>query len=50
VSPVKWAILAFEGAIWRGFSWQEMMLPFAILLATGAVTFLLGARAFRTVV
>lgn len=46
-SPVKWAVLAMEGAIWRGFSLQEMLLPCAILVAVGGVTFGLGARLFR---
>jgi ABC-2 type transport system permease protein len=49
VSPVKWAILAFEGAIWRGFSATEMLLPCAILLAVGLVAFAIGAKSFRTV-
>ena len=26
-SPVKWAILGVEGAIWRGFTLSEMLLP-----------------------
>lgn len=43
VSPVKWAVLAIEGAIWRGFSFAEMATPVAILLATGAVCGLAGA-------
>jgi ABC-2 type transport system permease protein len=47
VSPVKWAILALEGAIWRGFSLQEMLLPCAILAAVGVVCFVAGIRVFR---
>ncbi len=46
-SPVKWAILSLEGAIWRGFTPAEMITPCAILLATGAVCFAIGIRAFR---
>lgn len=46
-SPVKWGILALEGAIWRGFSTAEMLLPCGILLAVGVGGFVLGARAFR---
>jgi ABC-2 type transport system permease protein len=46
VSPAKWAVLAFEGAIWRGFSATEMFLPCAILVATGIVCFAIGTRAF----
>jgi ABC-2 type transport system permease protein len=44
VSPVKWSILALEGAIWRGFTLSEMLLPCGILLAIGAVFFVLGVR------
>ena len=45
VSPVKWAILALEGAIWRGFGPAEMLVPCGVLLGVGLVTFALGARA-----
>jgi ABC-2 type transport system permease protein len=48
ISPVKWAILAMEGAIWRGFSAAEMVLPCAILLTVGVVCFAVGAKSFRT--
>jgi len=47
VSPVKWAILALEGAMWRGFTPAEMMLPCGILLGVGLLAFAIGARAFR---
>ena len=43
-SPMKWAILAYEGAIWRGFTFGDMVLPCAILLTVGVVTFGIGAR------
>ncbi|HEY6221704.1 MAG TPA: ABC transporter permease [Candidatus Eisenbacteria bacterium] len=43
-SLVKWGVLAVEGAIWRGFSPQEMALPVGILLAAGVVGFAVGAR------
>lgn len=43
-SPVKWGILALEGAVWRGFSFTEMLLPCGILLGVGACGFALGAR------
>ena len=42
VSPIRWAILAIEGAIWREFSWTEMIWPCAILLAIGFVGFTVG--------
>lgn len=45
-SPVKWATLAMEGAIWRGFTTAEMLLPVGILLVVGIVTFALGSLRF----
>ncbi|MFG0274203.1 MAG: ABC transporter permease, partial [Phycisphaerales bacterium] len=36
VSPVKWAIVAFEQAIWRGGAAADMLVPAASLLAFGA--------------
>ncbi len=47
VSPVKWSILAMEGAIWRQFSPAEMLLPCGILLLTGLAFFLLGVLTLR---
>jgi ABC-2 type transport system permease protein len=47
LSPVKWGIVALEGAIWRGFSWREMAVPCAILLAVGAAGFIFGALRMR---
>lgn len=47
VSPVRWTVLALEGAIWRGYSPAEMLVPCGILVAVGAVAFAVGAAAFR---
>lgn len=44
ISPVKWGILALEGAIWRGFTLGEMLLPCALLLAIGGVAFGAGVK------
>jgi ABC-2 type transport system permease protein len=44
LSPVRWAILALEGAIWRDFGPADMALPCAVLLGVALVTFLIGAR------
>ncbi len=41
-SPVKWAILALEGAIWRDFSLTEMLPPCGVLLAIGLLGFATG--------
>lgn len=46
-SPVKWAILMFEGATWREFSYAEMLLPCSVMLLLGVVLFLAGARLLR---
>ena len=47
LSPVKWSILAMEGAIWRHFSFAEMILPCGILVAVGTGCFSIGVRTFR---
>jgi len=46
-SPVKWGILALEGAIWRRFTFLDMIGPCAILLAVGAVGYSLGVWTLR---
>ncbi|MCK4788796.1 MAG: ABC transporter permease [Desulfobacteraceae bacterium] len=46
-NPVKWSVLAFEGAIWRNFSLMEMISPCLILLATGITAFSLGVVMLR---
>ena len=46
-SPVRWAIIGLEGAIWRGFTPAQMALPCGILLGLGALGFGIGARVFR---
>lgn len=47
ISPVKWAIYAMEGAIWRGLGPAEMVTPCAILVGIGVASFLAGARLFQ---
>jgi ABC-2 type transport system permease protein len=46
-SPIKWAVLALEGAIWRGFGPADMLLPCGILLTLGIVSFAAGSRALQ---
>ncbi|HET6565396.1 MAG TPA: ABC transporter permease [Xanthomonadales bacterium] len=46
-SPVKWAILMFEGATWREFSLAEMLLPCSVMLLLGVVLFVAGSRLLR---
>ncbi len=42
ISPVRWGITALEGAIWRGLTYQEMLLPLGILVTIGVVSFYVG--------
>jgi len=46
-SPVKWGILALEGAIWRDFRFTEMISPCLVLLAIGISAFSLGVVMLR---
>lgn len=46
-SPVKWGIYSLEGAIWRGLTVSEMVMPCGILLAIGGGCFLVGERLFE---
>lgn len=46
ISPVRWAILAMEGAVWRDFTTTEMLVPWAVLLSVGVVLFIAGVRGF----
>jgi ABC-2 type transport system permease protein len=43
LSPVKWSILSLEGAIWRGFTPSEMLLPCGALVLVGAVGLVIGS-------
>jgi ABC-2 type transport system permease protein len=45
-SPVKWSVLAMEGAVWRGLSFIEMLKPCGILIAVGVACFAFGVRVF----
>ncbi len=47
ISPVKWAILSLEGALWRDFTLAEMLMPCAVMVAIGAVSFTAGTMIFR---
>jgi ABC-2 type transport system permease protein len=41
-SPVRWAIMALEGALWRGLGWRELARPCLYLAVLGAASFALG--------
>lgn len=47
VSPMKWALLALEGAVWRGFTPAEMALPCGVLVLIGVAAFSFGAARLR---
>ena len=45
-SPARYVTLAYEGAIWRGWTLAEVAPSLGVLLAVGVVCFGLGARLF----
>ncbi len=47
ISPIKWSITAIEGAMWRGMTWSELLVPCSILIGIGAGTFSLGVVVLR---
>lgn len=47
LSPVRWAIAALEGAMWRGLGPADLFGPCALLVGTGGAAFGLGAASFR---
>lgn len=49
ISPVKWAILAIEGGIWRDFTPAELLLPSVILLGISVLGFGIGVAALKKV-
>ena len=42
-SPIKWSILSIEGAIWRDFTFQELVMPCGILVAVGIACMIIGS-------
>lgn len=47
ISPFKWAVLATEGALWRGMPMGQLAVPLAVLAGFGLVGFAIGAVALR---
>jgi ABC-2 type transport system permease protein len=47
ISPVKWSIYALEGAIWRDFTFRDLINPCLVLLMIGSTAFLLGVFMLR---
>lgn len=49
ISPIRWAILAIEGGVWRQFTMAEMALPCGVLVGVGVACFAAGTRGLREV-
>lgn len=47
ISPIKWGILAIEGAIWREFTLAEMMLPCSVMIGVGFIGLIVGTAILR---
>jgi ABC-2 type transport system permease protein len=47
ISPIRWAMLAIEGGVWRNFSLAEMALPCAALIGVGLFCFAIGTRGLK---
>jgi ABC-2 type transport system permease protein len=46
-SPVRWAVEALEGAIWRNYSVVEMLRPCGVLMGIGATGFIIGVLVLK---
>ncbi len=46
-SPVRWALTAMEGAVWRGDSWARMAEPCGGLILVGVLCLGMGTLIFR---
>lgn len=47
ISPFKWAADAIQGAMWRGLSPSEMLVPCGVLVGMGVVGYAIGAVMMR---
>ncbi len=47
VSPVRWGMLALEGATWRQFGWAKLLQSCSVLASIGGVGFLMGLGLLR---
>ncbi len=47
LSPVRWAILTLEGALWRGLGWRDLARPCFYLATLGVVCFAAGVLILR---
>ncbi len=47
-SLVKYAVLSIEGAVWRGFGWNEMLPVLSVLLISGFAGVAIGTRVLES--
>jgi len=47
LSPIKWAVVSFEGSFWRQYSFVDLMPTTGLLLTLGVVCFLIGSYIFN---
>jgi ABC-2 type transport system permease protein len=47
LSPIRWAILALEGGVWRPLAPAELVTPCALLVAVGLACFAIGTSALK---
>jgi ABC-2 type transport system permease protein len=47
ISPIRWAMLAIEGGVWRNFTIAEMAAPCASLIVVGMICFAVGTRGLK---
>ncbi len=47
ISPIRWAIVSLEGAIWREYTIAEMLLPIAVLLVLSSLCYGAAIRLFQ---
>lgn len=47
ISPIRWAMLAIEGGVWRNFTVAEMALPCTALIGLGLICFAIGTRGLK---
>ena len=46
ISPVRWSLQALEGALWRGYTTDQMLFPCLVLVVIGVLGFAVGSRLF----
>ncbi len=47
ISPIRWSIMAIEGALWRKLSYRELLRPLGLLIVFGTACLMTGYRVFQ---